>query len=275
MPSSPAHSAVRSLRTAYWRLWHGAAVSGGAALGLLPLIYVLPGWPRAALSMLLVLHLANTARRLRVGWKAVRQLRLEGCFIGHSFDGRQLRCCLQRRGHLWTHSYTVRALRRLMARPLSSLLVTGKKRRRVHAEYQRTLEAMRPARFSIGLPLGVLLTGGVLASLIDAAYLLPAAWPLRLGLASALVLLGAEGVQVLFRRRARRFFDNLTDALADWTLARSVYDLLHGRQPDSYRHTPLYRAPAWFAAPQQQAPARPPTPNDAADASSSSRRRAA
>ena len=268
MPSSPAYAAVASLRTAFRALWHRAAVGAVAVLGLLPLIYMLPapGWQRAALGAGCLLYLIAKGYRLHAAWQSVRQLRLEGCFIGHSFDGYQLRQCLRRRGHLWTHSYTVRALRRLMARPLSNLLMTGQKRRRVREEYEHALERLRPFLLSPGLPLGVLLIGALLAVAAGAADTL-ATWPLRAGLASALVLIGTETMQAVARHRARRSFGRLLDGLADWTLARSVHDLLRERRgaAASYRHTPLYRAPAWFA---HQAPSRPPSSSSASDGDS-------
>ncbi|PSQ71839.1 MAG: hypothetical protein BRD38_00310 [Bacteroidetes bacterium QH_9_67_14] len=257
MPSSSAYAAVATLRTAFRRLWYSAAIGAVAVLALGPLIYVLPApaWQRVALGGGGLLYLAAKGYRLHATWRAVRQLRLEGCFIGHSFDGYQLRRCLQRRGHLWTHSYTVRALRRLMARPLPNLLMTGRKHQRVRTEYERTLRRLRPSPIGLDLPLGLMLTGTLLASATGAADTLPT-WPLRAGLTSALVLLGAETGQSVIRYRARRFFDQLVGGLADWTLARSVHDLLRGRQRSTaYQHTPLYRAPAWFA---HQAPGRAP-----------------
>jgi hypothetical protein len=227
-------------------------------------------WQRAVLAAGVLLYLGAKGYRLRKAHKAVRQLRLEECFIGLSFDGQQLRRCVQRRGHLWTHSYTVRALRRLMMRPLPSLLLTDKKHQRVGREYRHTLDRMRPSRLTAGLLLAVLLAGGVLAGVLGTVGPLPA-WPLRLGLASVLVVLVAEAAQVGYRHRARRFFERLTETLTDWTLAHSVYDLLHGRQPTSYRHTPLYRAPAWFATP---AAGRPAAPGETGDSASPQRRAA-
>jgi hypothetical protein len=275
MPSPSAHSATDSLRTAHRRLWLAAAVGTGAAVGLLPLVYVLPvpAWQRAVLGGLALLYLACKGYRLHRARQTVQRLRLESCFIGHSFSGRQLRRCLRRRGHLWTHSYTVRALRRLMARPLPNLLVTPEKRQRVHAEYRRALEGLCPSRLCAGLPLGLLLAGGVFTGAAATGGVGGSLWLLRAGLACALVLVGAEGTRALCCYRAQDAFTRLTDALAGWTLARSVHKLLHGRTPDSYRHTPLYRAPAWFAGPP--APARGPAPGEASASSCSSERRAA
>lgn len=270
MPSPSAHVATDSLRTAHRRLWRAAAVGAGAAVGLLPLVYVLPvpAWQRAVLGGLALLYLACKGYRLHRVQQTVQRLRLESCFIGHSFSERQLRRCLRQRGHLWTHSYTVRALRRLMARPLPNLLMTPEKHERVHAEYRRALNGLCPSRFCTEFPLGLLLAGGVFAAIGSAAEI---TWLLRVAGGSTLVLVGAEGAHAFCCYRARNAFARLTDALADWTLARSVRDLLHGRTPDSYCHTPLYRAPAWFAEP---APVRGPASGEAS-ASSAAERRAA
>ena len=264
MPSPSAHSATDALRAAHRRLWMAAAVGTGASAVLLPLAYLLPApaWERAALGGLAVLYLACKSYRLYRGRRTVRRLRLERCFIGHSFSGHQLRRCLQQRGHLWAHSYTVRALRRLRARPSPSLLVTSEKRERVRAEYRRALKGLCPPRLCAELPLGLLLAGSVL--FVGAAT--GSGSGLHVGGVCALVLVGAEGAQALCCYRARNAFARLASALADWTLARSVYDLLHGRALGSYRHTPLYRAPAWFAGP---APARGPALSEVSSASSS------
>ena len=256
MPLSSAHTAVSSLRTAYRHLWHGAGMGTSAALGMLPLLYILPmpPWQRVALAGLCLLYLGSKGYRLHTGWQAVRQLRLEGCFIGHSFEDHQLRGCLQRRGHLWTHSYTVRALRRLMERPLPTLLLPDdNKRERVQQEYLHALAPVCPWSLRLELPLSVLLGGGLFAVLASNVGTL-AAGPLWAGGATALLMLGAEGFQARCHYRARRAFGQLTRALAEWTLARSVHDVLRPSQP-AYRHRPLYRAPAWFASP---APGRRP-----------------
>lgn len=245
----PAHAAASSLRTAYHHLQQGAAISGLAALGLLPFLGALPvpAWQTAGLLLLTVVCFGRTVYQFARAGRAQRRLRLEERFLRQPLAAPQLVRCLKQRHHLWTRSCAVQVLRRMLARPLPHLLLPHRKKQQLRQQYRRALAPVQPASFSLDLFLGLALLMLVGAAVAVSGAVPSAPWLFRAGLLSAPMLLLSELFQATCRWRARRAFGRLTQALAAWTLTYGVDEMLRpGRPSDGYRHTLLYRAPVWF-----------------------------
>lgn len=235
-------AAAAALRVSYRRLLAAAAGAGTVALGLFPLLTARPG---AVALGLWAAYLLRKGYLLVQAQRAVRQLRLEAQFVAHAFEAEALRRCLCRDDHLWAKSRALHGLRALLTsseQPTHGI-TAWRLRGQYHRAFRRRLPA--PALFDLLLALALLWSvAWVVGS--HAFATLPAGW----GLFAMPLLLLAEGIHLLMRRRLRRQLARLAHALSRWTLRSGVVEALRGdASAQPYRHTLLYRAPAWFHAP--------------------------
>lgn len=236
--SSPIRAEAASLRASHRWLRRAAWGAGAAALGLVPLVLLLPlgAWQSALVLTLLLAYAASKGRRLARTRRALRQLRLEERFLQQPLEAAALRTCLRKPNHFWSCSRTWQGLRHAQRRARARLLPEQERRRRVQACYRHAFRAARPSLLSLDAGLAVLLlaTGaalGVLSSGLGAA-----------GLGAVLALEGAQGA---LRYALQRDYEALTAALADWTLARR--SAFHADDAAAYRHLLLYEAQPWFS----------------------------
>ena len=222
--------------------WMAAAGAMGALVLPVSLVYVSLSTGRAILLFLLAtFYVSRKVFMRQCTTQARQQLRLEYQFVRQDMDRERLCQCVQQRGHLWSASLTLQALRDVQNQPVPLLLGDAEKTRRVESHLRRAFRSMLPSPLNTDLLLALAIVG--------AAFFRSGAYE---GFAGLLLLIPAsctaltELLQAVLQLRMQRSYNRLLESLAEWTLNHR-YDAPCNSGARRYNHRLLYRSQPWFS----------------------------
>ncbi len=234
-------AATTILRLHYRRLRSVGLLGTITAFGLVPLALYMPRpeWARYTLLSLVCLYAGRKAVQFARARMALKQLAMEEQFL--RYGCRNLEKCIESDEHLWMRSCTLKVLKGVMPRPLSSDMVGEEKRNRVYRQFKQSFRSLdpSPAFLDAGLVLVLLVFFSVVPSIdVDLRSILFQAGFLALAVAGV-----TEASHLMIRRRLLETLRRFLTALTDWAIRQAF----HAAIESSYSHRLLYFAQPWFA----------------------------